>query len=161
MQASPIASGGLIGPHARHPLLKRCCGQAEEGATQGLQGWQPRLRSHQGRSQTWLFLFLLSSSCTGYALVKILPRPLLLALCPRTVGGAPASLVGRPGRHAPPFQPSPPYHSLDDRCIVLGDKRQLDASLPFPAAPMRGLTTQPAHPAQPGGLAWMPRSLSL
>lgn len=74
-------------------------------------------------------------SLTGNSLVKTLPRPLLLALCPKAVGGAPVSLVGRQDRHAPPFQPSPPYHSLGDRCIVFGKRRQLDGAPRPPSSP--------------------------
>lgn len=95
--------------------------------------------------------FFCWSPLSGYALVRKLPMPRFLALCPRAVGGAPVSLVGRPDRLAPPFQPSLPYHSLGDRCIVLRERRKLGAPLPFPAAPTQGPGAQPAHPAQPGG----------
>lgn len=84
-------------------------------------------------------------SLTGFALVKNLPTALLLALCPEAVGGVPVSLVGRPDRHAPPFQPSLPHHSLADRCIVLG--RGGSWTVPQPHAP----SLQPKPGAQRSG----------
>jgi len=94
----------------------------------------------------FFFFFSCGSFFTGYILVKNLPRPLLLALCPRAVGGAQASLVGRLARRAPPFQPSPLYPSPGDRCIV-----PLARPAAGPGAPRPSSACGPRAAAHPSG----------
>ena len=89
------------------------------------------------------FFFPCGSFFTGYILVENLPRPVPLALCPRAVGGAQASLVRRLARRAPPFQASPRHPSPGDRCIV---PRARPAAGPRPPPPAARAPRLPAGP---------------
>lgn len=116
--------------------------------TQALEGWRHDLTKGRAESSLrWSFFFFSCGSFTGYILVKNLPRPLLLALCPRAVGGAQASLVGRLARRAPPFQPSPLYPSPGDRCIVLRARPAAGPGAPAPPPP--AARAPPRIPAGP------------
>lgn len=144
---------------------KRFCGQLEAGRSH--KAWKDEGNScAQVRAESSLVCSssFCGSSSPGYVLVKNLPRPLLLALCPRAVGGAQASPVGRLARRAPLFQPPLPYHSLGDRCIVLRERPAAGRAgprplLPAARAPLR-ISARPPCTASPAPGVGAPRTFN-
>lgn len=139
-QTSPQWLKGLLAlvPHPLPWQLKegRRPGRLKAGAAP--RPCSPIPGASSGHKSAWRLPFLLCIPLNRAVLVKNLPRPLPLALCPRAVGGAPASLVGA-GQTCASLAALAALSLTGDRRIVLRRGRQLGA---------------PAHPLSSSPGAW-------
>lgn len=128
----PAVAEGLTSPCAPSPPVAAGGRQERLKAEAALiSGCSPISGASSGHKSAWRLPFLLCVLLDRAVLVKNLPRPLPLALCPRAVGGAPASLVG--ARQTCASLAALAALSLTgDRRIVLRRGRQLGA----PAHPL-------------------------